>query len=203
MLVKNKLGTAEYKKEELLMIKKFMVLILVLAMTIIVAATPACADVVLNDNANLSNGEIVYTYNGNAYVPVGTYYTPNYLSYDDCHGWQKGEIKNLRPGFICIGDVYVWNVKKFDGGDKEDTVVINLSYTYPTIRAEYGAGEEAIVIDVNSSNFSLNELKQQLANQEFSLKDDNDEYLYTKIRFVVIDEYGNILRDDYWKNPNK
>ncbi len=151
--------------------KKFLSLVLVLAMIVIANVTPAFAD------SNLV-----------------------LLSNEGCVGWDVNETGDLRPGYICIGDVEVNGVVKYDeGGIGEDTIVINLSGEDVSIYAEYGAGEEAI----DGNNVDLDELKSQLALQEFSRKEENksgqEVYSFTSLRFVVIDKDGNILKDDFVK----
>lgn len=55
--------------------KRFFALVLVLVMVTIVSI-PALADgVVLNNNVNIPDGEMLYRFNGEMYVPIGTYST--------------------------------------------------------------------------------------------------------------------------------
>jgi len=76
-------------------------------------------------------------------------------------------------------------------------VVINLSSSNVSIRADYGAGEEKII----TNDPDLVELKAQLALQEFGKTEKNksgqEVYSFTSIRFVVIDKNGKMLKDDF------
>ena len=122
---------------------------------------------------------------------------PILLSSENCVGWKVKETGNLKPMYISIGDVVVNNIIKYDqGGIGEDTIVINLSGDPVTIFAEYAAQEQAITTE----NFDLNELKAQLALQEFHRTEETkngQRYAFDTLRFVVIDKDGKMLEDHF------
>jgi len=127
---------------------------------------------------------------------------PYYLNSNDCSGWESNETKPLLPGSICIGDVIVAGTPRYDNGNGEDTVVINLSQKPVTITAPYGAQMQRF------TPANLEDLMFQLSLQEFNRTEEKNgvwQYSYHTIRFVIIyendaiEQLSLLTRADFFK----
>lgn len=125
-----------------------------------------------------------------------------FLNSNDCVGWETNETRPLLPGSICIGDVIVAGTIRYDNGNNEDTIVINLSQKPVTITAPYGAQMQRYI------PASPSDLMFQLALQEFARIEEKDgayRYAFDTIRFVIIHENDAIeqlsllTRADFFK----
>jgi hypothetical protein len=117
-------------------------------------------------------------------------------STEDCSGWRAGEIGELPPGHVALGDVFVNGKQHFDNGSGEQTIVINLTNVTNKsvmIQADYGAGEK-VILDV--AEMDLQVLKFQLALESFCVreeaKDGTPKYSFDSVRFVIINSNGNV-----------
>ena len=119
-----------------------------------------------------------------------------YLTYDStCTGWTVNETKDLPSGHLCIGDVIVNGVQRYDNGTGEDTVVLVTEGTPKvTITAKYGAGEQKF-----DTKASLSDLRQQICLQEFARTetktDGTTTFMFHTIRIVMVDKRGQVAEE--------